>query len=932
MPKLKIASVSCNQTGQDWSNNLDNILLAIDQAVIDGADFLCFEELTLTGYECGDNFAYTDNKKIHELLQSIADYAKNQDPNLVLSVGHPWRFSDKAIENQLERRKNPIFNRLNLPFNVQTFISQGKLQAMSAKRYLFNYERGYEKRHFEEWSDVHANHYHQGQSDAGHDGTITIAIPELSLPQADGSNRVYPETYIPFGSPVIKVGNINVVHEICEELWIGSRFDSSENNNDYGRDNPIAEKLAHYDIQLVLNPNGSPPAPDKVDQIKELVELNSRTIRDHITVYTDGLGSSGSTFAQTGFRMMAQGGEIKSQGTRLSFKPMDYTSQVFEVSAAADFDSPVHAEIEHNYSDSPTPGVNNLPAAWEEMSALNAAINPEEKEAIIERRRLNEELRHETLWLFDYLRKNKLKGFTQAVSGGADSAYNGAKVRIMIELATNELGNEGYLDALPYTSYEKDELLTYSKAHSQSEFVDKLMEHTLTSVYLSTPNNSMETRRAAESLICGGIREDGSSFRGIGGKFYAYDIQPLVNQLALLYTGLNVSSLPKERLGEVLSNCQNFLGLPPDTASSELQDKTEAFKQALSGFLHTDNAVTGPVLSTADPAHGLTIENMQARIRQVIILMITNFEKGKIGLANPNLDEICNAYTSFGGDEHSGQIALNAHKPKAHQLTQMRLLEEGLLHDASAVEGFYWILKNKPSAELQPKSKEGDVTQYDEDALGRTFLQTHIISYYMLYETNISKGGRKNNPTEVLEKCMVHPAFAALPLETVHDMVILSYKNWGFAQHKIHAFPIAFTYGQNVDHQSSLRTPNISGNHQAELSELAVYTLARLAEKDNTSIKELTGFNEAFLKRRVSLDAGLAKALEDNMWTAEARDGRKRKVTTLYQKIKQGNFNLSSHLQPSSSWSQRFFAMLPTWAPTKELACETDRSFRRGST
>src|SRR5438876_537089 len=131
---IKIASASCNQTGGDWPQNLSNISEAIDKATEDNADLLCLEELGLSGYERGDDFYYTDNAKTHYFLQLIADYAAAKNPNLIISVGHPWYFADKNIPYEDERRKNPIFNQQDTPFDVQTLISQGNIISMSAKR------------------------------------------------------------------------------------------------------------------------------------------------------------------------------------------------------------------------------------------------------------------------------------------------------------------------------------------------------------------------------------------------------------------------------------------------------------------------------------------------------------------------------------------------------------------------------------------------------------------------------------------------------------------------------------------------------------------------------------------------------------------------------------------------------------------------------
>src|SRR4051812_23780446 len=124
--RLKIASASCNQTAGDWPRNVSNILKAIDLAAADGADILSLEELGLSGYERGDDFLYSDNAKTYQLLKFIAAHAP---PNLIVSVGHPWHYADKKLPDADARAKNPLFNRLDAPFDVQSFIAGGKIVA-----------------------------------------------------------------------------------------------------------------------------------------------------------------------------------------------------------------------------------------------------------------------------------------------------------------------------------------------------------------------------------------------------------------------------------------------------------------------------------------------------------------------------------------------------------------------------------------------------------------------------------------------------------------------------------------------------------------------------------------------------------------------------------------------------------------------------------
>lgn len=861
---LKIASASCNQTGGDWPRNVANICKAIDRAVADGADILALEELGLCGYERGDDFYYSDNAKTHEMLQTIADYAASLDPNLVISIGHPWYFADKNLPEQPERRKNPIFNRINNSFNVQSLIGGGEIISMSAKRYLFNYERGYEKRHFEEWSDALADRY-ENVHGKGRDGTIMIALPALA--QADGS--VMPEKIIPFGSPVVQMGQgdktVNLTHVICEEYWVGSRYDSSADNADYAKDNPLADKAKRFDITVALNPNASPPVADKIDKHIELCKLASAHCG--VLVHTDGLGSSGSTFAQFGSRLMAQKGEIISEGVRNSFADMAYTSQIVVVTSAADKGHAPHTVVPHIFQGDKAEPVQDGPAAWDKGP----------------RRAFEEEMRNELLWMFDYMRKNKLQGVTQALSGGADSAYNAAKVRLMVELGCKELGVEGFMKAMPHLAY-KNEVLAAHRKDGKAAAVDTIMSNMLTCVYMGTDNSSDETLRAAKTLVEGGTDPAGAAFKGIGGKFQYRNVQRLVEVYAEIFAGVNPSAVDDAREAEIRKEIANILQTRKgDTTPAEMDQRITDLKNKF-------EEVCYDVVTVAKDEHQLTYENIQARLRQVLIMMFSNVEN-KIAISNPNLDEGRNSYATWGGDLHGGMISGNAHKNKALQLEHMQMLFDHGLDGIDPVTGFFWVLKNRPSAELQPRAKDGKVVQFDEDQLGRSFVQMDVISNLMLNDRPTAQAGRKNNPVEVLQKCEAHAAFSGDSIELLHDRIRLSYDKWAHAQFKIHGSPIAATYGRNVDHQSSLRTPNTSAFHKPELAQMALYALDRMAVREGSTFEALTGGHHLQdLSKRALLDAEFAAALSSKMWTPDATDGRKMKVGTLYAHIQKEGF------------------------------------------
>jgi len=309
---------------------------------------------------------------------------------------------------------------------------------------------------------------------------------------------------------------------------------------------------------------------------------------------------------------------------------------------------------------------------------------------------------------------------------------------------------------------------------------DEIMPSFLTCVYMGTDNSSEDTRFAAEFLINGGVDpETGEKVKGIGGKFLNRNVQNLLKFYSELY-------------GEEVM-----------------------------------------------PSDGVAYENIQARGREVLIMLFANKEN-KMAIANPNLDEARNAYATFGGDLHSGTINLNAHLNKDLQLEVMRYMcdfgVEGIMPPIKSLSA---VLRNKPSAELQPKDSSGKVVQTDESAMQRNFKQMNAISEAMLYACKATTNGeRRLNASEVFEACKNDKLFTEVDENTLYNMVRLSYVRWGMSQHKIHASPIAPTFGHNVDHQTSQRTPNLHGQSKDELAILGIDIMFNWAKKDSLNWSE----------------------------------------------------------------------------------------------
>ena len=802
---LHIMQASLNQTAFDFPRNLKNIYEAVDRAVSVGSNLLCFEELALTGYDAGDEFQKTDNRQIASLLRDIAHYAYERNPNLIISIGHPYFVALKTIpglsSRDAERRKSVLFNRINLPFNVQSFLGHGRILGMTAKEYLFNYERGYEKRYFSEWSSAEANRI------GGKFGTLPIHIP--------GQKEL-----VPFGRPVLhledSVGDINLTHVICEEKWVASRYDDPRGTDKaYASDGVLPSVTKHFGRSglVAVVPNASPPSPLKIDKHVHLDKLASHYA--DAVIDTDGLGSSGSTFAQFGYRLVVQDGKALSYGPRLSFDRLATTaSTIMLTPAAKDRSTEAHITLPYTFSTQKKPS--HSLAYLNQENAWDNPINPD--------RAVEELVRMNALWLFDYMRKTKCQGIVEALSGGADSAYNTVIVALMARLAITELGVAGFCHEMKHLNYCQDILSAEANGGTEAA-IQTCLKHMLTTVYMGTNNNSSSTLNAARFLM-EGRTEEGKKTPGIGGIFIERNVQDIINFYAALYVIQDTSSIKPERKEKLFAELSSYFNSHPGTLDSN------GLREKITELRSQYPEITRAPLSAADPHDAIAYENIQARARQVVVMMIANAE-GKMAIANPNLDEVRNSYATFGGDLHSGTINLNGFISKARQLEVMHHLCAHGLQGMPPLAGLQLILGNKPSAELQPKDAKGQVIQTDETALQRNFGQMNRIAQLMLQERTGRYAERRLHADEVFSSCQKDNSFQGVDSSKLYNMVRMSYQRWWLGQHKIHASPISLTFGENVDHQTSLRTPNLSGQDRAELTQLGIKLLFAMARAEH---------------------------------------------------------------------------------------------------
>lgn len=198
--------------------------------------------------------------------------------------------------------------------------------------------------------------------------------------------------------------------------------------------------------------------------------------------------------------------------------------------------------------------------------------------------------------------------------------------------------------------------------------------------------------------------------------------------------------------------------------------------------------------------------------------------------------------------------------------------------------------KNKPSAELQPK--EGDqVTQFDEDALQGTFPQKAALSRLRHHTKIHTEGGERwMNAGELFAKAREDELFKSLDDNQLFNAVVYFYGRWeGPAQHKIHATPIAPTFGENVDKQTSLRTPNLGGGSRDEVVQLGIDLLFQWADEDGLEWDEES---YRLLRTRAWQDKAFITEFYGHIWNRdEGLPNMNYNLRGLYAELKDKGWN-----------------------------------------
>ncbi len=377
----------------------------------------------------------------------------------------------------------PIYHKTAL-FNTACLIVDGRILGFRPKQHLAGSGLHYEPRWFKPW-------------------------PRGVRDETAVRGRNYP-----IGDLVFDVGGVRLGFEICEDAWVAQR--------------PGGE-MARRGVDVILNPSASHFAFGKYEVRRRFVAEGSRAF--HVAyVYANLLGNEAGRIIYDGGVLIGTGGRLAAAGPRFSFRPVLVTGAVFDT-AVNRMNRARNGGFEPDFS-----AGGAEPAAALQFPSVEPYLPSPQLPAWESGPHLKEEefARAIMLGLFDYLRKSRSHGFVVSVSGGADSSAVACLACLMIEAAYQELGHEGFCQALAH-------IPDLRRTTTHAERISRLVH----CVYQATANSSETTRAAAEEVV-----------RSLGASLACVNVESLVRGYVSMIEGVLGRKLTWEQDDLALQNIQ----------------------------------------------------------------------------------------------------------------------------------------------------------------------------------------------------------------------------------------------------------------------------------------------------------------------------------------------------------------------------------------
>lgn len=419
----------------------------------------------------------------------------------------------------------PVMHRGSI-FNAVALLVDGRIAGLAAKQHLAGDGLHYEPRWFRAW-------------------------PAGEVSEFDWDGQA-----VPFGDLVFDLGGVRIGFEICEDAWAAHRPGAG---------------LSDRAVDIVLNPSASHFAFGK-QQVRERLVIDGSRAFGVTYVYANLLGNEAGRAIYDGGCMVGAAGRLVARGLRFSYQPVELTDAVFDIDAVRTQRAQLASRIPSPDVDK---GVIRIDWSIPETDALPMDGSNAPRDAWESSDTLQEEefTRAIALGLFDYMQKSRSSGFVVSLSGGADSTAVVCLVRLMVDLAMQDIGS----DRLRERCGVSDEAIDTSEALTQC---------LLTTAYQATRNSSQATREAARTVA-----------EAIGAKHLELDIDK-INQQYIDMIGRAIDrTLDWDRDDIALQNIQARVRAPGIWMLANLENKlllaTSNRSEAAVGYTTMDGDTCG---------------------------------------------------------------------------------------------------------------------------------------------------------------------------------------------------------------------------------------------------------------------------------------------------------------------------------------------------
>jgi len=258
-PVLKVA---------DTAYNTEEIVRSAKIAASNGAAFVVFPELCITGYTCSDLFH--QELLLQNSTQALLKIAKAfSDSDTVIAVGLPLR----------------IFGRL---YNCAAFVQRGRVVAVTPKIHLPNQREFYEKRHFSSGRDLL-------RGACGASAGSAASIVKCAI---EGAGEVPITNFF-----MVKGSEVRIGVELCEDLWTPA---------------PPSGELALAGANVIVNLSASDALVGKRDYRRNLVMNQSARCMAAYVYASAGVHESTTDMVFSGHLMIAENGSMLTESKPFS--------------------------------------------------------------------------------------------------------------------------------------------------------------------------------------------------------------------------------------------------------------------------------------------------------------------------------------------------------------------------------------------------------------------------------------------------------------------------------------------------------------------------------------------------------------------------------------------------------------------------------------